>query len=55
VRGGLAIIQAKRYSKVMPYESVTALAGSRCPPVCFRPSAACRIVACVRGGTNGKA
>lgn len=27
VLGGLAIIQAKRYSKVVPYESVTALAG----------------------------
>jgi restriction system protein len=27
VLGGLAIIQAKRYSKIVPYESVTALAG----------------------------
>ena len=27
VLGGLAIIQAKRYSKVVPYESVTALSG----------------------------
>lgn len=27
VLGGLAIIQAKRYSKIVPYESITALAG----------------------------
>lgn len=27
VLGGLAVIQAKRYSKVIPYESITALAG----------------------------